>query len=285
MRKILIATPLRGDLPPEYIRTLVSLLSAKLPETKFIYAFLGGCTVQWARDELAELAIKHGCTHVLFWDKDLEPTPEQAVKLLSHDVDVVAALYTKRHVNTHWHVFGDPRFKDDERKDGLMRVMKVAIGFSLIKTSVFAKLKAHFPERQYYKRDGGEEPTTLHEYFPMGIVGNNSIDGKFRQIRSLIANTSKTDTEIRAEVYDIINAKDYSENQIRGEDFYFCELCLEAGVELYIDPTLMIPHNGEVRYPIPTPLLLQMLEEPWRQDEIRALRQPKQGEDEPLIVT
>ena len=83
---------------------------------------------------------------------------------------------------------------------------------------------------------------------------------------------------------DILADKDYSENQIRGEDFYFCELALEAGIELYVDAALIIPHNGEIQFPIPTKQLFTMINEPWRADEVRALQQPQQNE-EPIIVT
>jgi len=267
MRKILVATPLKGEIPPEYMRTLIALLGAKLPDTKFIYAFLGGCTVQWARDELVQTAIRNGCTEVLFWDKDLEPTLEHGLRLLSHDVDVVCGLYSKRHLNTHWHVHGDPSSKES-RADGLMKVLKVAIGFSKIKISVFAKLARHYPERVYWKHDGGEEPVTLHEFFPMGIVGPNSYRGKLERIRTAARGDDA------GSALTVI-----STNQIRGEDFYFRELCEEAGIPLYLDPNLIIPHDGNIRFPIPTPQLLAMINEPWRADELRSLNEAKPVED------
>lgn len=280
MRKILIATPLKGDLPPEYIRTLISILSAKLPDTKFIYAFLGGTTVQWARDELVSVAVKYQCTHILFWDKDLEADLQHALRLMSHDVDVVSALYTKRHLSTVFHVHGDPKYQDEQRADGLMRVLKVAIGFSLIKVSVFERMRAFFPERIYYKCDAGEEPVILHEFFPMGIIGKNSNDGKLRRIREVMR-TAGNPVDASEDIDEILKDTDYSENQIRGEDFYFCELALEAGIELYVDPTLIIPHKGEVTFPIPTKQLNDMVREPWRQDEVRALSE--QNNDEEII--
>jgi hypothetical protein len=270
MRKILIATPLKGEIPPEYVRTLISILSSKVPDTKFIYAFLGGTTVQWARDELVSVAVKYQCTHILFWDKDLEAGLEHALRLMSHDVDAVSALYTKRHLSTVFHVHGDPKYQDEQRADGLMRVLKVAIGFSLIKVSVFERMRAFFPERIYYKCDAGEEPVILHEFFPMGIIGKNSNDGKLRRIRAVFE-PKDVPVDVVSAVQAILKDTDYSENQIRGEDFYFCELALEAGIELYVDPALIIPHKGEVTFPIPTKQLNDMVREPWRQDEVRAL--------------
>jgi hypothetical protein len=293
MRKILIATPLKGEIPPPYVQTLITLLFSRMPDTKFIWAFVGGTTVQWARDECVTAAVKYQCTHILFWDKDLKPTMEQVMRLLSHDVDVVASLYVKRNLNTHWHVFGDPQNKE-ERTDGLMKVLKVAIGFSLIKVSAFEKLRSFFPERQYFKHDGGEDPVTLHEFFPMGIVGKNSNDGKLRRIREL-AKSVEWDSggpggsmgnagSVMYKIATILAEADYSENQIRGEDFYFCEMCVEAGVPMYVDTELIIAHTGEIDLPIPTPQLLAMLKEDWRADEVRALQQPKQSE-EPIITS
>ncbi len=280
MRKILIATPLKGEVPPEYMRTLIALLMAKIPDTKFVYAFLGGCTVQWARDELALTAIKSDCTDLIFWDKDLEPTYDQLLRLISHDEDIVCGLYSKRHLNTHWHVHGDPNNKE-ERPDGLIRVVKVAIGFSKIKVSALQRLKAFFPERQYWKHDGGEEPISLHEFFPMGVVGKNSNDGKLRRIKAVV---TANQPDAYEQIKSVVAETDYSENQIRGEDFYFCELCQEAGIKMYLDTHLIIPHDGNVRFPIPTPHLIRMLNEPWRADELRELQQQEKPE-EPTIIT
>lgn len=282
MRKILIATPLKGDVPPEYFNFLFRLLAQKIPDCKFLYSFIGGTTVQWARDECVAIARAQGCNEILWLDKDLEPTVEQALRLLSHDEPIVCSLYSKRHLNTHWHVHG--KQGAPERADDLMQVIKCAIGFSKMKMEAFDSLRSKFPERQYWKHDGGEEPMNLHEYFPMGIVGSNSSEGKLRRIRSAFPKGSIAGSDAEAfgflaSLKEILNDIDYSGNQIRGEDFYFCDMCVEAGVPIYVDSQLIIPHSGEIQFPIPTQQLMTMLKEPWRADEVRALSEQKPSEE------
>ena len=276
MRKILIATPLRGDIPSYYNKMLIELFCAKIPDIKFAHVYLGGCSVQWARDELAALCLRDNLDEIVFWDKDVKPTMTDWMTLLSRDADVVCGIYSRRGVDTYWHLVGDSK-NQETRPDGLMRVEKCAIGFSKIKVSVFRRLKEFFPERVYWRADGGAEPAQLQELFPMGIRGPNSYEGKLKRIRAAINSKDamghdKADALTMTLIRQILADADYSTNQVRGEDFYFCEICQEAGIPVYADPSLIISHTGEMDAPIPTAKLFEMLREPWRQDEVRALR-------------
>lgn len=266
-RRILIATPLKGEIPPEYFKLLFDTLHSRIPECAFGYTFIGGTSIQWARDEAAFYASKYD--EILWLDKDLTPTPAQVARLCSFNEDVVCSMYPKRDPKTVWHVTGMQG--EEPRADGLMRVTQSAIGFSKIKTSVFAKLREESPERAYTLANGGEEPRRMHELFPMGIVGKNTAAGKLKRIREAIESSPTVSAQDNRLIsYDLIasimNDSDYSDNQMLGEDYYFCRLCREAGIPIYVDTQSIIPHTGEIQFPIATELLAEMMAEEWRKE-------------------
>lgn len=294
MRRVLIASPVRGGIPPAYFNLLFHLLVTKQTEFKFSFAFVGRCGVQWARDECAARLKTLGYTgrdKLVFIDLDLEPSPDQVLRLCSHDEDVVIGAYANRGtLKTHFHVVGIPN--SEARPDGLMQIQKCAVGFAAITADAFEKLRKEIPERAYWKFDAGETTgVQMHEFFPMGIVGPNSHEGKLRRIREVIAQRERLGHSgpnvDYAQVYDIkeiLNDTDYSTNQISGEDYYFCKLCNDAEIPIYWDTEIVVPHMGEVLTPVPTKDLLETLNEPWRADEVRALTEQK-PQEETLIPT
>ena len=263
VRKILVATPLKGGLPPEYFRSMFSILHAKVPDAAFAYCFLGGTSIQWARDEIAAYLYQQKFDEILFWDKDLQPSIAQVVRLCSHDVPIVCAAYCHRALDIYWHLDMVPGGQPDEH--GLWPANRAGIGFSKVRKDVFDRLKAKFPERAYIKQDGGCDPVPLHEFFPMGITGPCSDEGKLERIRKEMAEAPEC--EVINRIQHILDDADYASNRILGEDFYFCKLLKEAGIPLLVDPALIIPHAGETLFPIPTHDLERMLREDWRREE------------------
>lgn len=262
MRKILICTPLRGDLPATYLNTLFRVMMSRVPGISLAYAFIGGAAVQWARDEAVQMARDRNCTELIFWDKDLEPTAEDWVRLLSHEKhDLVCALYAKRDVLTYWHA----TFQDDKEPDinGICQVFQSAIGFSKIKMSVFDKILANTPERVYTINNAGDPPRKLHEYFPMERVGPNTAAGKLARIDKLLDGSRGVDI-LYDDIIGIIEDSNYTANAMQGEDYSFCRLATQAGVPILLDTQLMVAHNGDCRFPIRTEILEAALAEEWR---------------------
>jgi len=72
-----------------------------------------------------------------------------------------------------------------------------------------------------------------------------------------------------------------------GEDFYFCKLARDAGVKLYIDNNLIIPHETKIRLPVKNQDLLAALCEDWRLTNEASPEQVRElvGKLRPLLST
>jgi hypothetical protein len=102
------------------------------------------------RNLIAEQALIHDCTHVLFIDDDMTFEKDTLNKLLVHaDKDVVSALYLLRNYPHYPAAFGEGPYDDGKckfmfltpDKTGLVEVVNLGLGFCLIKTDVFKKLE------------------------------------------------------------------------------------------------------------------------------------------------
>jgi len=92
------------------------------------------------RHELVVSAQEWGASHVMFIDSDMEFTPSCVLDLINRNVDVVAAAYSKRvepFVTTAWNKIDDWNSHIIEATDDVVLCEAVAMGFMLIKISVF----------------------------------------------------------------------------------------------------------------------------------------------------
>lgn len=275
VRKILIVTPLRGDLSASYLNTLFRVMGWRVPGVSFGYAFIGATSVQWARDEGVQMARDKECDEIIFWDKDLEPSLWDWQRIVQHDsLDIVCSLYAKREPLTTWHAtFVEGKEAD---ADGVTEVHQAAVGFCKIKMSVFDKLRAKYPERAYTINNAGMEPRVLHEYFPMERVGPNTAEGKLNRIKEICEPAIKLGLSVFEKeaasrwwkISNIVFEDDFSKTAMHGEDYGFCRLAREVGIPIHLDIKLVIPHTGECQFPIPTQMLEQMAAEEWRNAEI-----------------
>ena len=101
------------------------------------------------RNVIAEAALDHDCTHVLYIDDDMAFEKDALTKLLIHaDKDVVSGLYLMRNY-PHYPLALDEAYDDGKckfmfltpDKTGLIEVVGCGFGFILIKTDVFRKLE------------------------------------------------------------------------------------------------------------------------------------------------
>jgi hypothetical protein len=101
--------------------------------------FDGNCHVDDARNRLVRDFLESECTELVFVDTDVRFTPEDIVKLILHDKDVVAGIYPLKQDDEDFPV----RFIDGEiwaDKNGLIEVESVPTGFLKIRKAVIEKL-------------------------------------------------------------------------------------------------------------------------------------------------
>jgi hypothetical protein len=279
-RRVLIATPLKGDIPKAYFQTSLQLVSSKLEGIKLDFLMLDGPAVQMARNEIAHYAIENKFDELVFWDKDvmadvdgINQTGGAIVRLLSHNVDIVCGLYSTRSLETHWHI--DPLPDEEPNADGLQKVNRSAIGFSKIKTSVFRKISEDNPDRVAYLIDPNRAPKTITELFPMGIQGKNTPEGRIKEIKNILSDAKRKDLKPETVIGLIERTLTIRYDQVNlfaSEDYWFCDLARASGFDIHLDTNLIMGHEGRCIFPITTPRLLAVLSEPWRKDELAALK-------------
>ena len=275
-KRILIGTPLKGDIPKSYFRTSLIMASAKIPDVKLDWILLDGPAVQIARNEIAAYAIDNKFDELIFWDKDVlaqrngaDVTDSALMRLIGHDKDIVTSVYASRSLDTHWHVTQLPDEVADEQ--GLQRVEKASIGFSKIKTSVFKKIAANNPDRVAMLFDPNRAPRSIPELFPMELTGRNTPAYRLKEIKNALTDC-KNDDKLRARIEQEFNVRYNEPNAYLSEDYGFCKLARESGYDIWMDTLMVIGHESKVTLPIETPKLMEMLSEPWRKEELAVIK-------------
>lgn len=258
-KKVLIATPLIGSVSAHYLGSLLTLMTANWEgRYKLDLRIKTGGSVATARNMAAHDALTEGYDKVFFWDKDLNTEDMNLFlacvnRLLGHDVEFVGATYAAHTKATHFHGKQVDTTTDSR---GLKKMVQVPIGFSVIDVSAFRKIQEKFPLRYFSTEEsGGSKYAGLYDFFPTGLCGPNTPEGKIARI---------WDADNMDVVASILMDADTSKTEYYGEDYYFCKLAREAGVEILMDTQFIIPHEETIRMPIPTADLQTMLAEEWR---------------------
>lgn len=279
MRRILISNPVKDTFPTAHNKALIELMSNPPPDCSLGVMFSQSGGIHFARDQMADYAIKHNYDELLSWDIDLKPNLAMFHRLLSHaDTDIVCGFYCKKDLHTHFNV--QRILSEQPDANGLVKVSRAAIGFSKIKVSVFRKIASDTPARAYNLMNEGEsKPTAYHQFFPFELMGPDSITGRYNEIRRILHNESLHMSAdhcfgliqhlFRKELFQEQYAKEILElPTYLGEDYGFCHLATQSGIPIHVDSELLIPHTGLCDYPIPTETILTMLKEPWRNQSI-----------------
>ena len=200
-------------------------------------------------------------------DSDLNLGPKELAQLLSHDESIVCALYCHRSLETKWMVTPNNP-PSPNREDGLMAVKQSAIGCSKIKLSVFDKLQADNPDRSGVLTDRAGDAKAVWDFFTFERVGLNTPESRLRSIAAMVQAGGSTSNE---EIRRILETTYLEDNLHVSEDYRFCQLCEKSGIPIHVDTQLIVQHATEVMLPIPTAQLLDLLKEPWRQEELSQL--------------
>ena len=166
-----------------------------------------------SRNRVASNMLDMDLTHLLFIDCDIVFDPADVQRLIDADEDVVCGLYPLKQL-THKPVINYPG-KEHPTKP-LIKVGHAGTGFMLIKKSVLEKLAVD--ERSYhpYKNEKGVR-SVCYDFFPVKI--HQGKDGP----------------------------------EYFSEDWGFCHICEEAGIDIWVDPAVQVGHRGTIQYPLSLP--------------------------------
>lgn len=158
-------------------------------------------------------AMESDFTDIILVDSDEGFPPEAFLRLLAHDVDIVAGSYRMKN---HWHEYTGEimRAEDDGTplgrilKDGtaLLRATKVTGGFTRFRTSALRRYAEAYPELSYADKDAPKGRSVA--FFYTGLV-----DGEFF-----------------------------------SHDYLMSQRWRDIGIDLWIDPMIKIDHYGMQKF-------------------------------------
>jgi hypothetical protein len=115
--------------------------TASLGIATSLYTVSGSMLAQ-NRSDLAEMGLKSGATHLMWFDDDMRFPKDTIIRLLEHDKDIVAANYAFR-ASPETPVSYDlekGRVHTTDDSTGLEKVHSIGFGVTMIKPTVFQKL-------------------------------------------------------------------------------------------------------------------------------------------------
>ena len=138
--RLAIAVPALESVSAYFANDLAKLYATTLSAVPITtLAMMVGTFVHQAREKLLHDVIElWGATHILWLDADMTFPPNTALRLLKHDVDVVALNYVTRAEPHRPTAFRDglPLTSASEYHTGLEEVDHVGMGVFLMRTSV-----------------------------------------------------------------------------------------------------------------------------------------------------
>lgn len=192
--------------------------------------------VHWTRNCLLADLIKskQPFTHVLFIDDDIVPGPDYLVRMLKHNVDIIAALCTRRQdppiPNARLYNEEAKRYEELwEFPDGLVEVGAIGTGMMLISRHALQQVLEVYLQ-------------CLHEKHVYGIS-----DDRVKAMQA--ARTAAFDEDANGWWFRFLEC----ENGVGelGEDIGFCWAANKyAGLKIYADTTLQPEHMGDYGYSI-----------------------------------
>jgi hypothetical protein len=229
MAHIFVATPMYGGMTTGvYVQSLINMVgqfSAMGHKVSCAFMF-NESLIQRARNNMAHQFLKSEADYLFWIDADIKFRPEDALRMLMADKDVIGGIYPKKEIN--WTQVRDAAKADKEnlqnftgsfvvnlinansgnvvvRQDQPCEVAALGTGFMLIKRHVLEKLKKKVKR---YKNDMtalpyGEE---IHEFFGVPI--------------------------------------DKESGRLLSEDYDFCHKWRKAGGKVYAAPWCQLGHMG-----------------------------------------
>ena len=96
--------------------------------------------------------------YLFFLDSDIGFNPEDVLKLMNHQVDIVTGAYPMKTIPIRYCV---NVIQPEQRKGDLVKIEGNGMGFSLIHRNVFIKMAQNFPELKYTPptKDSNVPPT------------------------------------------------------------------------------------------------------------------------------
>lgn len=237
---LFVATPMYGGVCHGTYTVGMIKMSGVLGREKmnFTYAMMmNESLITRARDSLAHDFLDTHCTHLMFIDSDIGFDPEDIVKMVHADKDIICGLYPKKEINwievsnavqqgvppqelhnyTGAFVVNALNYEDKELRGTVGTPLEISnggTGFMLIKREVLEKLSETVPEYNsdmFFIIDTQPKQKIIKQFF------NTSIDKS-------------------------------AGNRLLSEDYHFCKIAREAGFKVWAAPWAELTHTGSYMF-------------------------------------
>ena len=207
---VMIATPCKdGRVDINYTMSLcASCQVLSAAGIKYVTVCACSSSVDNARNALATTFMKSECTHLLFIDDDMCWASDLPLRLLNENVDIVGAPCRKKQFRVEFNVRHTDHVGYIGGRPWMLQIDGIGMGVTLIHRKVFEALSGSVPK--YYMFNEDKEPTYMF----------------FRH--QLIEDGGRTKYE--------------------SEDFNFCRLAREKGMEIFGYADELVPHIGRVAF-------------------------------------
>jgi hypothetical protein len=222
---ILIATPCYGGMCySNYVQSLFGVITTlQQIGVQVEFSLLGGeSLISRARNAIVAQFMSKPYTHLLFLDADLVFEPESVLRLLASNLEFCGAIYPKKAINWQRVKAGEfniekmsdlnvNRLEGEEPVAEYLKVKHLATGFMCLKKSVIETLIYKHPDRKYRNNVAGYNAQAQDWFYDLFAVG--VVDGEYL-----------------------------------SEDYYFCHLAREAGIEIWADIKTKLGHIGQMTF-------------------------------------
>jgi hypothetical protein len=221
-----IGTPFTGEkVNVQYMESMIKthnyFRKAGIPLLN-IYLYNCSLITKARNDIISQFYNKSTLDYFIFIDSDMSWNPEDIVKLMNDDKEVIGATYPKKVINwreiqqcTRYGLADNVgemlnktseytvwiKNKPEGKKQKLIKVNRLGTGFMMIKRSVIKKLKRKFKDLIYLMDDQKSKGIAIFE----------------SQVKN---------------------------GEHLSEDYAFCERVQEVGTDILINPSLEINHHG-----------------------------------------
>lgn len=248
-KKLFIGLPCYDGYNPKFAVSLISALPKLGPAQ--IFTLDGDSLIPRARNNLAAEFLESQCTHLLFLDTDLEFGADALAQFVQNDKDVAAGVYFQKRHDAQIPVFN--RLPDKvPGQDGLAEVRHAGTGIMMIARHVLEKLIETGAAPAFMPSHGENRTKPLHEFFPIGVFPNKASkwDEVWRLKDEADKCQSKEDCEMLIDlIFNTMKLPPSTEAHYESEDWAFCRMVREAGMEVWIDMKFAARHHGHGVYP------------------------------------
>jgi hypothetical protein len=168
-----------------------------------------------ARNILTAMFLESDCTHLMFIDADIEFQPEDVIRALAYEKDIIAGAYPKKALPVQYAInfkFIDKQTKKINVENGIVEVLDASTGFFLVSRECVEKMVQEHPELHYRNDSNIGEQYEKHCY-------------------------ALFDTML-----------DPDDNRYLSEDYTFCRRWQKLGGKIWIDPQTKLNHVGSYTF-------------------------------------